>query len=133
MFAGKAAIVQTGAAACSPPHEINIHPCMFLGMSWQKCHKKKSMLRLLHKRRTLSGPGESPNWIDVFLQHVLQKCLGPGVLRRCKKGFRRALLDDLALVHEDHAIGHLAGKAHLVRSEERRVGKECRSRWSPYH
>ena len=23
--------------------------------------------------------------------------------------------------------------SHLVRSEERRVGKECRSRWSPYH
>src|SRR3712207_8222171 len=23
--------------------------------------------------------------------------------------------------------------AHLGRSEERRVGKECRSRWSPYH
>ena len=23
--------------------------------------------------------------------------------------------------------------AALVRSEERRVGKECRSRWSPYH
>ena len=23
--------------------------------------------------------------------------------------------------------------AHLTRSEERRVGKECRSRWSPYH
>ena len=21
----------------------------------------------------------------------------------------------------------------LLRSEERRVGKECRSRWSPYH
>src|SRR5256884_3274899 len=24
-------------------------------------------------------------------------------------------------------------KAAIVRSEERRVGKECRSRWSPYH
>src|SRR5258706_10950443 len=24
-------------------------------------------------------------------------------------------------------------KTQLVRSEERRVGKECRSRWSPYH
>ena len=24
-------------------------------------------------------------------------------------------------------------KAHPARSEERRVGKECRSRWSPYH
>src|SRR2546428_2855580 len=23
--------------------------------------------------------------------------------------------------------------SHAVRSEERRVGKECRSRWSPYH
>src|SRR3712207_7824162 len=22
---------------------------------------------------------------------------------------------------------------HIMRSEERRVGKECRSRWSPYH
>ena len=29
-----------------------------------------------------------------------------------------------------------SSKGHLVReirSEERRVGKECRSRWSPYH
>ena len=24
-------------------------------------------------------------------------------------------------------------KATKLRSEERRVGKECRSRWSPYH
>src|SRR5438309_10013486 len=24
-------------------------------------------------------------------------------------------------------------RAHTRRSEERRVGKECRSRWSPYH
>ena len=26
-----------------------------------------------------------------------------------------------------------SGCAGLLRSEERRVGKECRSRWSPYH
>ena len=25
------------------------------------------------------------------------------------------------------------GKRYYGRSEERRVGKECRSRWSPYH
>ena len=25
------------------------------------------------------------------------------------------------------------GIAKKIRSEERRVGKECRSRWSPYH
>ena len=28
---------------------------------------------------------------------------------------------------------HYAVKANAKRSEERRVGKECRSRWSPYH
>ena len=25
------------------------------------------------------------------------------------------------------------GNSNSIRSEERRVGKECRSRWSPYH
>ena len=34
-------------------------------------------------------------------------------------------------------IGHTRWATHgepsQVRSEERRVGKECRSRWSPYH
>src|SRR3712207_8788698 len=34
-------------------------------------------------------------------------------------------------------VGHRPGlhelAAYLLRSEERRVGKECRSRWSPYH
>ena len=29
--------------------------------------------------------------------------------------------------------GGLEKAYHLLRSEERRVGKECRSRWSPYH
>ena len=27
----------------------------------------------------------------------------------------------------------IIGKLTVARSEERRVGKECRSRWSPYH
>ena len=52
--------------------------------------------------------------------------------------------------HIDHAMDQMAGNSLLVvcimshgnagklkcddgRSEERRVGKECRSRWSPYH
>src|SRR5256885_4333760 len=34
------------------------------------------------------------------------------------------------------SIGHVSGARRFratSRSEERRVGKECRSRWSPYH
>src|SRR5258708_4504729 len=30
-------------------------------------------------------------------------------------------------------VGKFLRKTSLDRSEERRVGKECRSRWSPYH
>ena len=30
-------------------------------------------------------------------------------------------------------FGHVGGMFVHARSEERRVGKECRSRWSPYH
>ena len=30
-------------------------------------------------------------------------------------------------------VGRFSGIQALARSEERRVGKECRSRWSPYH
>src|SRR5437667_1344298 len=37
--------------------------------------------------------------------------------------------------NEQGAIGHsrISWCAVTERSEERRVGKECRSRWSPYH
>ena len=46
----------------------------------------------------------------------------------CEDSEREALL---------HAVAYLDGKMNDVRkagrSEERRVGKECRSWWSPYH
>ena len=32
-----------------------------------------------------------------------------------------------------HTLHYGLGVFEGVRSEERRVGKECRSRWSPYH
>ena len=32
-----------------------------------------------------------------------------------------------------HEIVIMLPVAFVLRSEERRVGKECRSRWSPYH
>src|SRR5256885_6524121 len=30
-------------------------------------------------------------------------------------------------------LGDVPRRIRIMRSEERRVGKECRSRWSPYH
>src|SRR3712207_9101371 len=40
--------------------------------------------------------------------------------------------EDPAVVNEALAAG-VRGYLMIKRSEERRVGKECRSRWPPYH
>src|SRR5258708_33954300 len=48
--------------------------------------------------------------------------------RDCKRR-----LDREVAVAEHQRLVDLTGHAGLVRSEERRVGKECRSRWAPYH
>src|SRR5438874_8488525 len=41
--------------------------------------------------------------------------------------------DDAAHRHPGHVFVYVVEGAVEMRSEERRVGKECRSRWSPYH
>ena len=55
------------------------------------------------------------------------------------EGVRRQIMaynENLMMVKvefEKGAIGTPHRHIHTQRSEERRVGKECRSRWSPYH
>ena len=34
---------------------------------------------------------------------------------------------------DTYEIAMITDSGSVTRSEERRVGKECRSRWSPYH
>src|SRR2546429_4271591 len=54
-------------------------------------------------------------------------------MRLTTKGrFAVTAMLDLAL-HGGKGPVTLAGISQRQRSEERRVGKECRSRWSPYH
>src|SRR3712207_8427262 len=56
-----------------------------------------------------------------------------GVLRDGRLALRHAGLEDLLHTGQtlrDVLTGDTTG---VERSEERRVGKECRSRWSPYH
>src|SRR2546422_9783859 len=41
--------------------------------------------------------------------------------------------DRMAFPGLSQTLAHLRARIVQARSEERRVGKECRSRWSPYH
>src|SRR5256884_1160889 len=56
--------------------------------------------------------------------------LGPRVVPRAAVANPDALT---IRVYLDGELKQTATTAQLIRSEERRVGKECRSRWSPYH
>ena len=50
-----------------------------------------------------------------------------------KYGTFRAVIGGSLLYSLGIYVTANAGSAMELRSEERRVGKECRSRWSPYH
>src|SRR3712207_7614539 len=71
-----------------------------------------------------------PIYEEVDLLHFLMGSLKypPGALLDrldCK-------LENVAAAHPDTLAQRLL-RPGSQRSEERRVGKECRSRWSPYH
>ena len=50
-----------------------------------------------------------------------------------KRGLLGVVLDRLEAYKEKIDLQHAVPFITALRSEERRVGKECRSRWSPYH
>src|SRR3712207_7207325 len=77
------------------------------------------------------------DWSSDVCSSDLQPRLGvaqPGTLPRPRVGLLLALGPVLGgpsrCRRECFALPHVRA---LDRSEERRVGKECRSRWSPYH
>ena len=43
------------------------------------------------------------------------------------------LVNNLSLLKVGELAKRTGKTVRAIRSEERRVGKECRSRWSPYH
>src|SRR5260370_17917789 len=61
---------------------------------------------------------------------------GPSVLkmfRDDKSTNAVVLIGEIGGSAEEDAANYIAEMRYPKRSEERRVGKECRSRWSPYH
>ena len=64
------------------------------------------------------------------------KVLSPGTLV-AKRFFRNAIERIPSIIDQYKAKNEVLEREipqlQEIRSEERRVGKECRSRWSPYH
>src|SRR2546430_9403155 len=59
--------------------------------------------------------------------------VGPfGLLQPLAAGIKMLIKEDVVPARADKVV-HLLAPILVARSEERRVGKECRSRWSPYH
>src|SRR5256886_3616634 len=69
-------------------------------------------------------------------QKLMEKCVGKKVRLYQGDGtyHEATLLSTNGPIFEINGQIHMGQYGRLVlRSEERRVGKECRSRWSPYH
>src|SRR5256885_15398529 len=79
---------------------------------------------------------------DALPIYVVQEAPDGALLALRPGGAAGRLLEEVGNVVARAEDGHVALEDHaahggvfagLGRSEERRVGKECRSRWSPYH
>ena len=68
-------------------------------------------------------------WKKVFQANESQKKAGVAILMADKIDFILKTIYDKPIAN----IIFNGEKLKAFRSEERRVGKECRSRWSPYH
>src|SRR3989454_10100139 len=81
---------------------------------------------MLRNRRGGVERDRVPNCLCTALAHIMRKSKGTADVRshnlEATIGSSTARKADIVQKHR-----------HSNRSEERRVGKECRSRWSPYH
>jgi len=72
----------------------------------------------------LAETAAEPRWMQMFIYK------DRGFSREFAERAAAAGYDALVLTIDNQLLGN---RERDVRSEERRVGKECRSRWSPYH
>ena len=77
------------------------------------------------------------NAADIYVSIETGKNKNEGTKEAPLKNLWKALetAKDGDTIHLAEGIypGKMKQNWFLIRSEERRVGKECRSRWSPYH
>jgi len=97
--------------------------------------------RALYEKLVLDGFQAGLSWITILRKRDnFRRAFDgfePEAIARYRKPKIERLMRDAGIVRNRAKIEGtvLSARAWLevMRSEERRVGKECRSRWSPYH
>ena len=110
-------------------------------ISWQSIrkifsvHRGQDDKRLPELEKKLGYRFKDPGYLELSLVHC--SYLSVTGEDRIRTNERLEFLGDaaLGLVVTEYLFKLFPEKSEgvLTRSEERRVGKECRSRWSPYH
>src|SRR3712207_6276592 len=121
-----------------PLAETFFAPCG-LGLTPGSRERGIGGLRAVRGRQELRGRGQPPKMARSIRgagvicppKRSARKRGWPKRLRRWAASIRQIVETVYEKLHE--AFGLRRERPHDMRSEERRVGKECRSRWSPYH
>ena len=102
-------------------------------LPFSECFSQRKLIR--SRLVELHGSPTSVSVHPVYNQGVLQG--GFCILQRFQDGEKRQNSMRRQIAHKGHTTKYtfdsIVGESPSLRSEERRVGKECRSRWSPYH
>ena len=113
-----------------------------------KVSKKQRIKEIIKKPREKFLNDSQKEYWDVLGSNEITLCFGPAGVGKSFIAMKRAvdllwqednkyekILIVRPAVEAEEKLGSLPGglEEKLDRSEERRVGKECRSRWSPYH
>ena len=118
-----ASLTDAGATAAEAPREVAAQSEMIITM----------LPDAPDVERVALGPDGIVAGIKPGAVHIDMSTIDPRTTRKvgaaiASKG--ASMIDSPVGKTADAAV---SGTLTLMRSEERRVGKECRSRWSPYH
>src|SRR5574341_471255 len=110
------------AASTSTSHRLDHFPAQLSGGEQQRV----AIARAIAKRPSVLLCDEPTGALDIVTGVVVLEAI---------ERVNRELGTTTAVITHNAVISAMADRVISLsnRSEERRVGKECRSRWSPYH
>src|ERR1041385_8685535 len=137
MAAGRANAGASEAKRPAPPEKLHLHPALAPGGRKVMNVIQKNWSALIKPKGLVTEAGADPKRQATIVVQPLERGFGMTL----GNALRRVLLSSLqgaavtsiqieGVLHEFSSIpGVLEDVTDIVRSEERRVGKECRSRW----